>query len=125
MGSYADAFFRAEKIKGGATLAVTYTGDSFSIAWLQPDHTWYVGWYGSARAHDRVLTVTDALSHAEDSYTWRVAGRRLLLRFQHTSTPDQQGIPFETYSRAYFTRPLRAVDCTSDDLDACLRHDRR
>jgi hypothetical protein len=120
-GRYANALFHAEELGRRVTLAVTYTDDSFSIAWQRHDHTWYVGWYGTAHTDHGVLTVTDALSHADDSYTWRVAASRLTLRFRRTTTPDQHGIPFEAYSRAYFTRPLQAVDCTPNDLDACLR----
>jgi hypothetical protein len=118
-GRYTDDFLRAERLGRRTTLAVTYAARSFQIAWLNPDETWYVGWYGTAQEHDGVLTVTDAESHAHDTYTWTVAHRELTLRFRNTTTPNQHGIPFEAYSRAYFTRPLQAADCTPADLDRC------
>jgi hypothetical protein len=118
-GRYADRFFNAEHIGSRATLAVTFGDVYFEIAWHQPDGSWYVGWYGDASEADGVLTITDAESHAHDSYAWHVTDGALTLDFRGTTTPDQHGIPFEAYSRAYFSRPLRPVDCTPADLDAC------
>jgi hypothetical protein len=119
-GAYADDFFEAEGLGQHIILAVTYTASTFQIAWLNPDHTWYVGWYGAARQDAGVLTVTDAEGGGNDSYAWTVTDDQLTLRFRHTSGTEAKGIPFEAYSRAYFTRPLRAVDCTPADLYQCL-----
>lgn len=119
-GEYADDFFEAEGLGQRIILAVTYTASTFQIAWLNPDRSWYVGWYGAARQDDGVLTVTDAEGGGNDSYAWTVADDQLTLRFRHTSGIQAKGIPFEAYSRAYFTRPLQAVDCTPADLYQCL-----
>ena len=119
-GKYADAFFEAEDLGERIVLAVTSTADTFQIAWLNQDRSWYVGWYGHAREDNGVLTVTDAEGGGRDSYAWSVSDDQLTLRFRQTSGTEAKGIPFEAYSRAYFTRPLTAVDCSPVDLYRCL-----
>ena len=118
-GQYADRFIRAEELQHRVRLAVTYTDDSFEIAWHRSNGTWYVGWYGTAQADAELLSVTDAETHATDVYAWRATPTRLVLRFRRTTTPDQKGIPFEAYSRAYFSRPLQRGHCIPANLDAC------
>lgn len=117
-GRYSDQFINVERLHRRVRLTVTYTDDSFEVAWLYPDG-WYVGWYGTADEADGVLTVTDAEVLASDAYRWSIDGDALTLRLQNTTMPDPHGIPFEAYSSAYFSRPLQQGDCTPADLDAC------
>jgi hypothetical protein len=119
-GAYADRFLRRERLGPQVTLAVTYDTDAFHVYWRQADGGWFDGWHGEARERDGVLTLTDAQSLDDTSYTWQVDGDELRLRFRSTTTADQGTIPFEAYSAAYFSRPLTRIDCVAGNLDACV-----
>lgn len=119
-GQYADRFLRREQLGPRILLAVTYDTDAFHVYWHQADGSWFDGWHGEAHVRDGVLTVTDAQTLEDTSYTWQVDGDALTLRFRSTTTPDQGVIPFEAFSAAYFSRPLARIDCIAGNLDPCV-----
>jgi hypothetical protein len=119
-GKYVDKFYKSEDVAERVVMAVTYEAGDFEVAYLQPDQSWQVGWYGPLAESDGVLTMTDSYFNVEDSYNWSVTDEGLVLDFNKTTGDMIRGIPSEAYSRAYFSRPLAPVDCGPDDLDACL-----
>ena len=100
---------------------MTLDETTFRIAYLNPDRTWTVGWKGPAVELDGILTLSDDNFPVDDSYRWSVRDGALTLDFHETTDILIRNIPSEVYSHAHFSRPLRSVDCTPADLDACLQ----
>lgn len=121
-GKIVDRFVKSEGLAPGrTTLTLTLSPDYFEIAWLLPDQTWDVGWYGPATTEGEVLHLDDAYYEGvRDSFTWSVDEEGLSLHFEESSVAKVRGLPSESYSAAYFSKPWAQADCTPEDLNECL-----
>jgi hypothetical protein len=120
-GMYADRFFQVEQLTDPATLLLTFAPTTFQITFLERDGAWKAGWWGSATAEDGLLTLHDDYYDLDDVFRWRIRDDHLSLRFRSTTGELIDGIPSEAYSRAYFSRPIPAVECEPADPEACLK----
>jgi len=119
-GRWADRFFASEGLAPRVRMALTYGETTFELAWREAGGDWTVGWWGTARVEDGVLTMHDTHFLIDDSYDWRIRDDHLVLSFRSTTGTLVRGIPSEVYSRAYFSRPIPAGGCVPPDLETCL-----
>jgi hypothetical protein len=122
LGKLVDRFYESEDLETARVqMALTFEPDYFYVAWRLKDEVWDEGWSGLAQMEDGVLRLHDSYhTHVIDSYRPSVDRDELTLEYVESTVPELTGLPIEIFGAAYFSQPWTRVDCTREDLDACL-----
>ncbi len=116
---WADDFMAAERITDDLTAVYTFDGNSFRVAYLNPDGSWQVGWKGTLDVGETTVELYDDYYQITDIFAWSIDGNQLSLTWDSSDAKRLKGIPVKVFHDAYLSDPLVRADCALDFDEPC------